>query len=90
MITVCLLVVVTGEMLSCQELLQVLEQMVFAAPRPLSPLCAVAYAKQLLQVFRGEMFNSVDTGLPHTSLQAKDDSHPNVTLKFPPPFVKCD
>ncbi|GBO10891.1 hypothetical protein AVEN_251314-1 [Araneus ventricosus] len=38
-------------------------------------------------------FNSIDTGPSHTSLQAKDDSRPkrpNVTLKFPPPFVKRD
>ncbi|GBN92246.1 hypothetical protein AVEN_86188-1 [Araneus ventricosus] len=30
------------------------------------------------------VFNSIDTGPSHTSLQAKDDSRPNVTLKFPP------
>ncbi|GBN54956.1 hypothetical protein AVEN_80117-1 [Araneus ventricosus] len=32
----------------------------------------------------GFSVNSIDTGLSHTSLQAKDDSRPNVTLKFPP------
>ncbi|GBM46932.1 hypothetical protein AVEN_241162-1 [Araneus ventricosus] len=30
------------------------------------------------------LLNSIDTGPSHTSLQAKDDSRPNVTLKFPP------
>ncbi|GBM54558.1 hypothetical protein AVEN_184259-1 [Araneus ventricosus] len=30
--------------------------------------------------------NSIDTGPSHTSLKAKDDSRPNVTLKFPPPL----
>ncbi|GBM18148.1 F-box/LRR-repeat protein 20, partial [Araneus ventricosus] len=37
--------------------------------------------------------NSIDTGPSHASLQAKDDRSPkrlNSTLKFPPPFVKCD
>ncbi|GBN38427.1 hypothetical protein AVEN_248240-1 [Araneus ventricosus] len=32
----------------------------------------------------GLSVNSIDTGLSHTSLQAKDDSRPNVTLNFPP------
>ncbi|GBN61887.1 hypothetical protein AVEN_6719-1 [Araneus ventricosus] len=34
-----------------------------------------------------KLINSFDTG---PSLQAKDDNRPNVTLKFPPPFGKCD
>ncbi|GBM54812.1 hypothetical protein AVEN_6239-1 [Araneus ventricosus] len=33
--------------------------------------------------------NSIDTGPSHTSLQAKDDSRPNVT-EISAPFVKCD
>ncbi|GBN43949.1 hypothetical protein AVEN_40293-1 [Araneus ventricosus] len=53
-------------------------------PRNLVDLC-----DQILS----EWLNSIDTGPSHTSLQAKDDrfpKRPNVTLKFPPPFVKCD
>ncbi|GBO32048.1 hypothetical protein AVEN_186561-1 [Araneus ventricosus] len=32
--------------------------------------------------------NSIDTGTSHSSLQAKYGGRPNITIKFPPPFVK--
>ncbi|GBM11184.1 hypothetical protein AVEN_133918-1 [Araneus ventricosus] len=41
---------------------------------------------------RGALLTPSIRAIPYV-LQAKDDSRPkhsNVTLKFPPPFVKCD
>ncbi|GBN80821.1 hypothetical protein AVEN_146482-1 [Araneus ventricosus] len=35
-------------------------------------------------LWRHQRVNSIDMGPSHTSLQAKDDSRPNVTLKCPP------
>ncbi|GBO13562.1 hypothetical protein AVEN_219211-1 [Araneus ventricosus] len=37
--------------------------------------------------------NSIDTGSSEPSFQAKDGGRPkrpNITVKFPPPFIKCD
>ncbi|GBN76145.1 hypothetical protein AVEN_166046-1 [Araneus ventricosus] len=37
--------------------------------------------------FHFDIINSICTG---SSLQAKDGGRPNITVKFPPSFVKCD
>ncbi|GBN85283.1 hypothetical protein AVEN_181357-1 [Araneus ventricosus] len=39
------------------------------------------------------LINSIDTETSQTSLEAKDDGRPklpNISVKFPPPFVKSD